>query len=159
MYAQLHIIFAVAQLREATGNSFTVGVVGAMNAGKTTCIRALQGLPPLDGAHRPEFSTLLPEPIAMPVTPMAETAASQRLRVVNGSPLLIDTPGMFDTKLQSQVGADQMLADYSLRYLGKAFCLSVCADCAVRIVLELVLADWLTLHDARQDHYRLADTT
>lgn len=102
---QLNQICAMAQLRNRVNQSCLLGCVGGINAGKTSLVRALLGLPQeLDG-HRRERATRCAAASPMPVP------GSQGLQIIQASPLLVDTPGMFD--------ADSTLADCAVRYLGE----------------------------------------
>lgn len=102
---QLNQICAMAQLRNRVNQSCLLGCVGGINAGKTSLVRALLGLPQeLDG-HRREKATRCAAASPMPVP------GSQGLQIIQASPLLVDTPGMFD--------ADSTLADCAVRYLGE----------------------------------------
>ena len=102
----LHLqqICAMAHLRQQVQHSCLVGCVGDVNAGKTTLIRCLLGLPPEVGAHRTENATRCVAATPMPLQ------TSEGLKALAASPLLVDTPGMFDS--------DSLLADCAVRYLG-----------------------------------------
>lgn len=73
-------------------------------SGKTSLVRALLGLPQEPTGHRLENATRCAAASAMPVP------GPEGLKIIPASPLLVDTPGMFD--------ADSNLADCAVRYLG-----------------------------------------
>lgn len=102
---QLHQICAMAGLRQQVQHSCLVGCVGDVNAGKTTMIRALLGLDPEPDAHLTEHATRAVQGTAMPLQQGTDVAYA-----MPESPVLIDTPGMFDS--------DSSLADCAVRYLG-----------------------------------------
>jgi GTPase Era involved in 16S rRNA processing len=101
---QLNQICALAQLRNRVSHSCLLGCVGEINAGKTSLVRALLGLPQEPTGHRLENATRCAAASAMPVP------GPEGLKIIPASPLLVDTPGMFD--------ADSNLADCAVRYLG-----------------------------------------
>lgn len=94
----------MAQLRNRVSQSCLLGCVGEINAGKTSLVRALLGLPQQPNGHKPENATQCAAVFPMPVP------GSEGLQVIQASPLLVDTPGMFDE--------DSTLADCAVRYLG-----------------------------------------
>ncbi|KAL0053582.1 hypothetical protein WJX82_007877 [Trebouxia sp. C0006] len=100
----LNQIWAMSQLRKQVQYSCLVGCVGDINAGKTTLVRALLGLPPEEKGHLTENATRHVTAIAMPMR------TAKGLAELPASPMLVDTPGMFDT--------DSVLADTAVRYLG-----------------------------------------
>jgi len=101
----LNQIWAMSQLRKQVQYSCLVGCVGDINAGKTTLVRALLGLPPEEKGHLTENATRHVTAIAMPMR------TAKGLAELPASPMLVDTPGMFDT--------DSVLADTAVRYLGE----------------------------------------
>ena len=101
----LNQICAMAQLRRKVAHNCLLGCVGEINAGKTSLVRALLGLPQEAKGHKAENATRCVDASPMPVL------SPNGLRVTPASPLLVDTPGMFD--------ADETLADCAVRYLGK----------------------------------------
>ena len=103
--AHVNRICAMANLRHSLHGCCLVGVVGDINAGKTCLVRSLLGMPLVENGHRVEHATQWVGAHPLPL-PTAEGA-----RVTAESPLLVDTPGMFDQ--------DKTLAEYSLQYLGK----------------------------------------
>ncbi len=103
----LNQIWAMSQLRKQVQYSCLVGCVGDINAGKTTLVRALLGLPPEEKGHLTENATRHVTAIAMPMR------TAKGLAELPASPMLVDTPGMFDT--------DSVLADTAVRYLGECW--------------------------------------
>ncbi len=101
----LNRICASHRLRKSIRDLCLVGCMGEENAGKTTLIRKLLGLPVIEGAHRREKSTGFPDVSAMPIH------VSGLFKAWPDSPLLVDTPGMFDQR--------QELADCAMQYLGE----------------------------------------
>ena len=101
----LNQIWAMSQLRKQVQYSCLVGCLGDINAGKTTLVRALLGLPPEEKGHLTESATCHVTAIAMPMR------TAKGLAELPASPMLVDTPGMFDT--------DNVLADTAVRYLGE----------------------------------------
>ena len=101
---QLNQIAAMADLRKQLKQSCLVGCVGDENAGKTTLIRLLIGLPPEKDGHLAKNATANLVNMPMPV----QTADG--LQVLPRSPMLLDTPGMFDARKE--------LADCALRNQG-----------------------------------------
>lgn len=101
----LNQICALAQLRRKVTQNCLLGCVGEINAGKTSLVRALLGLPQEKKGHKTENATRHVEACPMPML------GPNGLKVTPASPLLVDTPGMFD--------ADKALADCAVRYLGK----------------------------------------
>lgn len=101
----------MADLRQSLQQCCLVGFVGDINAGKTSLVRSLLGIPLLADGHLSKNATQWVDAYPLPVP------TAQGSRVVPESPLLVDTPGMFDQ--------DSTLADYSVRYLGTVVQLSV----------------------------------
>lgn len=101
---QLNQICAMNQLRNRVSRSCLLGCVGEINAGKTSLVRAQLSLPQEPDGHKPENATRCAAASPMPVP------GSEGLQTTQASPLLVDTPGMFD--------ADSTLADCAVRYLG-----------------------------------------
>lgn len=97
----------MAQLRKQVKQSCLVGCVGAENAGKTTLIRLLIGLSTETGGHLRENATANATARAMPLD------MPDGLQVLPESPMLLDTPGMFDAR--------KSLADCALRHQGQLF--------------------------------------
>jgi len=77
-------------------------------------VRSLLGLPPEEGAHRTENATR-----CVAASPMS-SCTPHGLKALPSSPLLVDTPGMFD--------ADSTLADCAVRYLGKLLYTPLCLE-------------------------------
>lgn len=110
----------MANLRQSLRQCCLVAFVGDINAGKTSLVRSLLGLPLVAGGHLPENATQWVDAYPLPVpTPFGS-------RVMPESPLLVDTPGMFD---QSTT-----LAEYSVRYLGRSGSTPACGDFSYDIV-------------------------
>lgn len=87
---QLNQICAMNQLRNRVSQSCLLGCVGEINAGKTSLVRALLSLPQEPDGHKPENATRCAAASPMPVP------GSEGLQTTQASPLLVDTPGMFD---------------------------------------------------------------
>lgn len=104
----LNRIFALVRVRRCVHDVCLVGCVGDINAGKTTMVRALRGLPPVPDAHRTENATTCVSVFPMPVH------TSEGLKESSTAPQLVDTPGMFDQQAA--------LADCALLFLGKSLC-------------------------------------
>lgn len=104
----------MAQLRNRVSQSCLLGCIGEINAGKTSLVKALLGLPQDPHGYKLENTTRYAEALPMPVP------GSEGLQIIQASPLLVDTPGMFDI--------DSTLADCAVRYLGnKHTCFSSAA--------------------------------
>lgn len=104
---QLNQICALSKLRQKMTGSCLVGLVGGINAGKTSLSRALRGLPFEKKAHKSANATRRVTAVPMPVY------SSEGLKATSASPLLLDTPGLFD--------ADSALADCATRHFGEPF--------------------------------------
>ncbi|DBA78184.1 TPA: hypothetical protein ACH3X2_008147 [Trebouxia sp. C0005] len=100
----LNRICAMSALRTISQRCCLVGCLGEVNAGKTTLMRALMGLPPeLDGHKRENATTHI-------------AARRMHMHTATGlmehpaAPVLVDTPGFFDT--------DKTLKDVALKQSG-----------------------------------------
>lgn len=80
-------------------------LLGTINAGKTSLVRSLLGLPLVAHGHLTENAPQWVGAFPLPIP------TSHGLQVTPESPLLVDTPGMF--------GQDGTLAEYSVQYLGR----------------------------------------
>ena len=89
---QLNQIAAMAALRKQLKQSCLVSCVGGENAGKTTLIRFLNGLAAEEDGHLIENATS--NVVARPIP----LWTLRGLRVLPESPVLLDTPGMFDAR-------------------------------------------------------------
>ena len=101
----LNRICAVHQLRQSVRDVCLVGCIGEENAGKTTLIRKLLGQDVIPDAHLLRKATICPQALYMPIH------TGGFLRSFKDSPLLLDTPGMFDQR--------KTLAHRAVQHLGK----------------------------------------
>ena len=95
----------MAALRTQLKQNCLVGCVGDENAGKTTLIRFLMGLPAEKDAHLKDKATA--NVVAHPM-PVNTSAGWQGLPA---SPVVLDAPGLVDAR--------QTLAECALRHQGK----------------------------------------
>ena len=102
----LNRVCAVHKVRLSTQDICLVGCVGQENAGKTTLVRKLLGLNVIPDAHQLANATTCPWALSMPIH------TGEGLRSFKDSPLLLDTPGMFDQRKE--------IADCAIQHLGKS---------------------------------------
>lgn len=101
----LNRICAMSALRKTSQRCCLVGCLGEINAGKTTLMQGLMGVPPNPEGFRPENATTLIAAQRMHIH------TSTGLQDHPASPVLVDTPGFFDT--------DKTLAKMALKHSGQ----------------------------------------
>lgn len=125
----LNRICAVVQLRNSIRDICLVGCVGEENAGKTTMVRALLGLDAITDGYLTKNATICPV-----VSPL-RIHTSSGLRAVQDSPMLVDTPGMFDAR--------QELGDCAIKHLGGSVQFATCLDASsFQVTVAKSLVRW-----------------
>lgn len=104
----LNRICAMAALRKSSQSCCLVGCLGEVNAGKTTLMRGLMGLAPEpEGFERRNATRHI-------AAQRMHLHTSTGLRPDPAAPVLVDTPGFFDT--------DETLRDVALQQSGQLCC-------------------------------------